>query len=52
MDIGKLPNEILNSLVLNKLQNNRKEVIIRPSIGEDCGAVDFAGKFALYQQIQ
>lgn len=41
MDIGKLPNEILNSLVLNKLQNNRKEVIVRPSIGEDCGAVDF-----------
>ena len=41
MKIGKMPNEILETLVLNKFRNNRKEVIVRPSVGEDCGAVDF-----------
>lgn len=41
MEIGKLPNEVLKSLVLNKLQNKRKEILVRPSIGEDCSAVDF-----------
>lgn len=41
MEIGKLPNETLKSLILNKIQNNRKEVLVRPSVGEDCGAVDF-----------
>jgi len=41
MKIGKLPNEILNSLVLDKLQKKRNEVLVRPSVGEDCSAVDF-----------
>lgn len=41
MEIGKLPNEILNSLIIDKLQNKRKEVLVRPSVGEDCSAVDF-----------
>lgn len=47
MEIGKLPNEILNSLILNKLKKNRKEVIVRPSIGEDCGMVDFGGEICV-----
>ncbi len=41
MKIGKVPNEILQRIVLNKLKHNRKEVILRPGIGEDCCAVDF-----------
>lgn len=41
MEIGKLPNEVLQSLVLNKFQKSRKEVVVRPAIGEDCAAVDF-----------
>ncbi|HEY8422140.1 MAG TPA: AIR synthase family protein [Thermoclostridium sp.] len=47
MEIGKLPNEVLNSLVLNKLHNSRKEVLVRPSIGEDCGVVDFGGEICV-----
>lgn len=42
MEIGKLPNEILQTLILNKLRNTRKEVIVKPAVGEDCGVVDFA----------
>ena len=41
MDIGKVPNSILNEIVLNKIKVNRKEILIGPKIGEDCGAVDF-----------
>lgn len=41
MHIGKLTNEVLRSLILDKIRNTRKEVIVRPTIGEDCSAVDF-----------
>jgi len=47
MEIGKLPNEILDSLILNKLKNHRKEVLVRPSIGEDCGMLDFDGEICV-----
>ncbi|NLY17365.1 MAG: AIR synthase [Clostridiaceae bacterium] len=41
MEIGKLPNDVLKSLVFSNIKESRKEVLIRPSIGEDCAAVDF-----------
>lgn len=41
MEIGKVPNDVLKRIILDKLRNNRKEVLIRPGIGEDCCAVDF-----------
>ncbi|MGO1371718.1 MAG: AIR synthase family protein [Senegalia sp. (in: firmicutes)] len=45
MEIGKLPNELLESLVLNSIKNKRKDVITRGAVGEDCAVVDF-GKYA------
>jgi len=45
MEIGKVPNNVLREIILNKLKNNRKEILLRPKIGEDCCAVDF-GEFA------
>lgn len=45
MEIGKLPNDILQRIILDKLRNSRKEVLVRPGIGEDCCAVDF-GEYA------
>lgn len=41
MEIGKVPNSILENLILNRLKYSRNEVILRPGIGEDCAAVDF-----------
>lgn len=41
MEIGKVPNSILKNIVLDKIKNTREEILIRPSIGEDCSAVDF-----------
>lgn len=43
MKIGKVPNDVLSRVVLGKIQNLRKEVLLRPRIGEDCCAVDFGG---------
>ncbi|MCX7749715.1 MAG: AIR synthase family protein [Clostridia bacterium] len=41
MEIGKVPNDILKQLILGKIKNKRKEILIRPKVGEDCCAVDF-----------
>ena len=41
MEIGKLPNEILKYLVLDRIRNTREEVLVKPAIGEDCSAIDF-----------
>jgi hydrogenase maturation factor len=45
MESGKVPNEILNKIILSKINTFRKDVILRPGIGEDCAAIDF-GKYA------
>jgi len=45
MESGKVPNDILNKIVLSKINMFRKDVILRPGIGEDCAAIDF-GKYA------
>jgi hydrogenase expression/formation protein HypE len=44
--IGKLTSEQLHSVVFKHLTYKREEVILRPSIGEDCAAVSF-GEHAL-----
>ncbi|GFI62370.1 carbamoyl dehydratase HypE [Clostridiales bacterium] len=50
LEIGKVPVEILNRIVLdpiNKNKNKREDIIIRPSTGEDCSAVDTRGEFCV-----
>lgn len=39
MRIGKLSNEQLDRLILNKLRHTRREVVCAPSVGVDCTAV-------------
>ena len=41
MESGKVPNEILNKIVLGKIKNFRNDIILHPGIGEDCAAIDF-----------
>jgi len=41
MKIRKVTNDILKKVVFDKIRNCRKEVLVRPGIGEDCCAVDF-----------
>ena len=45
MESGKVPNEVLNKIVLSKINRFREDVILRPGIGEDCAAIDF-GQYA------
>ncbi|NMB95182.1 MAG: AIR synthase [Clostridiaceae bacterium] len=41
MEVGKVPNDILKKIVLNKISHNREEIVLRPQVGEDCCGVDF-----------
>lgn len=41
LKIGKLDNDTLKAIVLNKIQFKREEVLTRPGIGEDCAVVDY-----------
>ncbi|HHW00399.1 MAG TPA: AIR synthase [Clostridiaceae bacterium] len=43
MKVGKIPNDVLKSLVINRIKDKREEIIVRPGIGEDCGIADFGG---------
>ncbi len=41
MKIGKLDNDTLERLVLNKIKYKRDEVKVSPAVGEDCAVIDF-----------
>ncbi len=44
MKIGKLPNSLLNKIIIEPVNSHspqREEVLLRPSIGEDCSALNF-----------
>ncbi|MGE5678341.1 MAG: AIR synthase family protein [Pseudomonadota bacterium] len=45
MKEGKIPPELLKSLVFNNIRVRNSEVLLRPEIGEDCAAIDF-GSYA------
>ncbi len=43
LEIGKVPVDVLNRIVLDPINNNinkRDDVVVRPSTGEDCSAVN------------
>lgn len=41
MEIGKVPTEVLKEVIFSNIKHRRKEVLVRPNIGEDCAVVDF-----------
>lgn len=41
MKIGKLPNDVLEKIVLSNIKNRRKEVLVRAAVGEDNAIIDF-----------
>lgn len=46
MKVGKLNSQLLERIVFNNIKLRREEVMVRPSVGEDCAVVDF-GEYAL-----
>lgn len=47
MEIGKLPNEVLEKIVISKIKNKRKEVIERAGIGKDCAVIDYGENYCV-----
>jgi len=47
MRLGKLDNDALAALILDKLHHTRKEALTVPKIGEDCATVDLMGDLAV-----
>lgn len=47
MRLGKLENDKLKCLVLDKFQHFRSEVLCSPQVGVDCAAVDLGGRLAV-----
>ena len=43
MEIGKLPNQLLERLVIENIKNKRDEVLVRSAIGEDTAILDLKG---------
>ena len=41
MEIGKLPNDLLEEIVFKNIKNKRKEVLIGAAIGQDNAIIDF-----------
>src|SRR5690606_22724854 len=41
MEIGKLPNEILEKIVISNIKTKRKEILVSAAIGKDRAIVDF-----------
>ncbi len=41
MEIGKVPNEVLEKIVFSNIKFKRKEVLVSSAIGEDNGIIDF-----------
>lgn len=41
MKIGKISNQLLQSVIFDTISYQRPEVIVRPNIGEDCSVLEF-----------
>lgn len=41
LEVGKIPNSLLQALVLDKIKIKNPDVLVNPGIGEDCCALDF-----------
>ena len=45
MEIGKVPNEVLEKLVFSNIKNKRQEVLVDAGVGKDCAVIDY-GEYA------
>jgi hydrogenase maturation factor len=47
MKSGKLDSNLLEKIILSKLTHKRPEVLVRPSIGEDCAVLDLGDELCV-----
>ena len=51
LEIGKIPPKLLERIILQPITHSkvqRKDIILRPSTGEDCSAIDPAGELCVF----
>ncbi|SKA90019.1 Hydrogenase maturation factor [Caloramator quimbayensis] len=41
MKCGKLPNDVLEDIVISSIKKKNKDIFVGPKVGEDCSIVDF-----------
>lgn len=41
MEIGKIPNELLEQIVIRNLKHKREDVLVHAGVGKDCAVIDF-----------
>jgi hydrogenase expression/formation protein HypE len=44
MEIGKLPNDVLEKIIISNIKNKRKEVLVKAAVGEDNAIIDFGNE--------
>src|SRR5690554_5288046 len=47
MRVGKLPPELLQKLVLDKISVERDDVLVHAGLGEDCAVIDFGDEVCI-----
>jgi len=47
LQIGKVPNDILNRLVIGKYANRSERMVLSPGVGEDFGVLDFGDEYCV-----
>jgi hydrogenase expression/formation protein HypE len=47
MEIGKLPNRLLEEIIISNINTRRKEVVERAGIGKDCAVIDYGENYCV-----
>ncbi|MDW7667866.1 MAG: AIR synthase family protein [Bacillota bacterium] len=47
MEVGKLPNRLLEEIIISNIKTKRKEVIERAGVGKDCAVIDYGNKYCV-----
>jgi len=47
MEIGKLPNRLLEEIIISNIKTRRDEVIERAGVGKDCAVIDYGDKYCV-----
>jgi hydrogenase expression/formation protein HypE len=47
MEIGKLPNKLLEEIIISNINTRRKEVVERAGVGKDCAVIDYGENYCV-----
>src|SRR6056297_924629 len=47
MEVGKLPNRLLEEIIISNIKTRRDEVVERAGVGKDCAVIDYGNKYCV-----